>query len=262
MHKTLSRCGALALAAALALPPAPAEAIAPALLLLLKQVVRQAASSMVQDALLSGLQGMGCKGIALSNALAAFDRRRGGGGAALAGMALPNAAPLSGVAGLPGGLPPEMAAKLGAMLPSAGALPADMTLDPEQSAMLARMLSSMGRPLPASQTRAVLDELLEIGFLPRPVHADLNDCLRNVPASVQALGMGMAMLQPMLAPLREARDELRALSPAEQDEVADALAQELRTLAPDERASVLAQLDGGFFPARVVASLRQRLGAR
>lgn len=246
MRHPLSRWGALALAAALALPPSPAQAVAPAVLLLLKQVVRQAASSMVQDALLSGLQGMGCKGIALSNALAAFDLRRSGGAAALVGMAVPNTGSLPGMVlpgGLPGalpnsgpagGLPPDIAARMGAMSSTPAALPAGMGLDAEPTALLAGMLASMGRPLSAGETRAVLDELLEIGFLPRPVHADLNDCLRLVPASVAALSMGMGMLQPMLAPLREARDTLRGLTPAEQDEVADALAQELR---PCRRAS-------------------------
>jgi hypothetical protein len=63
--------------------PAPSEAIAPVLLLLVKQIARDVAESMLENAILSGLEGMGCKGIALANALRALDLRRGSGGAAL-----------------------------------------------------------------------------------------------------------------------------------------------------------------------------------
>ena len=75
----------LGLATALAAVPAPGEAIAPALLFMVKQIAQQAATSMIKDALLSSLSGMGCKGIALSNALRAFDLRGGGGAGALMG---------------------------------------------------------------------------------------------------------------------------------------------------------------------------------
>ena len=80
MTKRVVRSGALAMAVAVALAPASSEAIAPVLLLMVKQIAQQAATSMIKDTLLSALSGMGCKGIALSNALAAFDLRGGAGG--------------------------------------------------------------------------------------------------------------------------------------------------------------------------------------
>lgn len=79
--------------------------------------------------------------------------------------------------------------------------------------------------------------------------------------TVPALGMGMGMMQPMIPQLRQARDQLHALSPAEQDEVADALAQEVRELSADERAALMEHLDTGFFPARVSAGVKSRLAA-
>ena len=82
------RTVAFAAAASLAAAPAPSEAIAPVLLVLVKQLAKDAAQSILKDLLLSSLRDMGCKGIALANAFEAFDlRKKAGGGAGMAGMA-------------------------------------------------------------------------------------------------------------------------------------------------------------------------------
>ena len=73
------RVAAGVLAAALAVAPAPGEAIAPVLLVLVKQAAQQMAQSMIKDAILGSLRGMGCKGMALANAIEAMDLRGGGG---------------------------------------------------------------------------------------------------------------------------------------------------------------------------------------
>lgn len=274
---------ALAVSTALATAPAPSEAIAPALLFMIKQAAQQAATSMIKDTLLSSLRGMGCKGIVLANALTALDARGGGGAGALLGgmpkmpagmgmplpgMAMPNMPSLPGAAGMPiGGLPqgmsipPELAARMGAMLPGAGQLPPGMAMGPEQMAMMSRAMQAMNEPLSPAETVATIDELFELGFLPKPMQAELKECMVLVPASIPALGMGMGMMKPMLPQLRQARAELHALSPAEQDEVGVMLAGELKALPADQRAALLEYLDSGFFPPRVVQGAKSGLAA-
>lgn len=282
MTKRVLRSGVLVLAIVLALAPAPSEALAPLLLLMVKQIAQQAATSMIKDTLLSGLGGMGCKGMALSNALTALDLRGGSGGMAgamlggmptlggmpkmPAGMTMPNLPVGAGMAmgGLPQGtgIPADMAAKLGAMLPNAGQLPPGMAMDPDQMAMLADMQQAMSEPLSPPETLATMDELFELGFLPKAMQTELKECMVLVPATIPALGMGMGMLKPMLPQLRQARAELQALSPAEQDEVADMLAQEMQSLPAEQGASLMETLDSGFFPPRVSEGVKARLAAK
>lgn len=275
-HRALT----LTLAATLAASPAPSEAIAPVLLIMIKQIAQQVATSMIKDAFLSSLAGMGCKGIVLSNALAALDARGGGAGALLGGMpklpAMPNMAGIPGMPGMPtlpggvgmpvGGLtqgmaiPPDIAAKMGTMMPGLGQLPPGMNLDPEQMAMMAQMQRSMNEPLSPRETLATIDELFELGFLPKAMQSELKECMVLLPTTIPALGMGMGMIKPMIPQLRQAREDMRALSPAEQDEVAAMLAQELRALPADQRAALVEHLDSGFFPPRVAQGAKAGVG--
>lgn len=230
-----------ALICAALLAPATGLALAPAVLFMVKQIVQQTARSMIKDALLSSLDGMGCKGIALSNAFAAFELRKGGGAAAM---------PLGGMPSM-GALPPEAAAMMAQMtarLPPGMAPPMDPAIG-----------QAMGSPLSPRETLATIDELTELGFLPKPMQSELKQCMTLVPASVPALGMGMGMLKPIVPQLRQARDELRALSPQEQDEVAAAFAQEVKPLPAEERAAFVEHLDSGFFPPRIAAAVRRHL---
>ena len=175
-----------------------------------------------------------------------------------------------GLGGLPAGLaggmggavPADLAAKMAALMPGAGQLPAGMGLEPDQMAMLARLQQSMAEPLSPQETIATLDELADLGFLPKPIQNELKECMVVLPTSIAALGMGMAMLKPVVPQLRQARAELHALSPAEQDEVAIALAQEIAPLPAEQRAQFVEHLGSGFFPPRVVAGVKERLGAR
>ena len=260
-HSKLSRVGALTLALAVALVPARSDAIAPALLFLVKQIAQNVAQSMLKDALLSGLSGMGCNGIALANALEALDLRRGVGGAGgMLGM-MGGARMMPGVA-LGGVIPAEVAAKMGALMPGIGQMPAGMGLAPDQMTMMASMQQAMGEPLSPQETLATIDELADLGFLPKAVQTELKECMVVLPTSIAALGMGMGMLQPIVPKLRQARAELYALSPDEQDEVAVALADEIAPLPASERSEFLEYLGSGFFPPRVVVSVKARLGAK
>ena len=297
MRKHLVRAAALTLACSLAFAPAPSAAIAPVLLLMVKQIVKDAAQSMLKDLVLSTLNGMGCKGIALANALEALDLRKGAGGGGAGGMmgllgggglaklpgsgavrglppgmsmpglpaGMPQMPPGMAIAGMPGGFPgmglgaagsEEMMARMRSMMPAGGQLPAGTGVDPEQ---LARMMQAMSQPLSPPETLAVMDEMAEIGFLTKAMQAELRECMVLLPTAAPALGMGMGMLRPMLPQLRQAREQLHALSPAEQDELVDALAPEMKALGADERKTFLEFLDGGFFPKRVAEGLRKEL---
>ncbi|MGZ8261000.1 MAG: hypothetical protein ACXWUL_10690 [Caldimonas sp.] len=289
MKRLTARATALAVAVAMAAAPAPSEAIAPVLLVFVKQLAKDAAQSILKDLLLSSLRDMGCKGIALANAFEAFDLRRKAGGAGMfagglptlpggtalpqlpgdmvlpqvpGGMVLPQMP--GGLALAPGlggtaGMPPEMMAKMREMMPGAGSIPEGSGIDAEQ---MQRVLQAMSRPLSPPQTLAVIDEMAEVGLLPKAMQAELKECMLVLPAAAPALGMGMAMLQPMLPQLRQAREEMRALSPAEQDEVAAALLQELAPLPADERKSFVEFVDNGFFPRRIADAVKAGLSAR
>jgi hypothetical protein len=320
MKNNAARIAAITLACALALAPAPGAAIAPILLLLVKQIVKDAAQSMLKDMLLSTLNGMGCKGMAIANALEAMDLRKGAGGGMMgllggggmpkmpggmpgmpagmpgmpagmampqmpAGMAMPGGmampqmpgglsipgmpaagmgglAGMAGMAGVPGGLPiggnAEMMARMREMMPGVGQLPAGTGIDPDQ---MARVMQAMSQPLSPPETLAVIDEMAEVGFLPKAMQTELKECMVLLPAAAPALGMGMGMLKPILPQLRQARDQMRALSPAEQEEIGVAMVQEMKGLPASERKSLLEFLDSGFFPKRTSDAAKAALGA-
>jgi len=300
-QRASARICAFALALAIALLPARSEAIAPALLFVLKQIAQDMAKSMLKDALLSGLAGMGCKGIALASTLEALDRRRGAGGVVggiggvlgmvgggtskvSVGMAtmpagMPNLLAMAGMPALPsvlgmpvlpgaatglgvGAAPAELTARMRELMPGSGQMPAGMGLAPDQMAMMASMLQAMGEPLSPAQTIATIDELAELGFLPIAVQTELKQCMVVLPASIPALGMGMGMLKPIVPQLRQAREQMRSLSADEQDEVAAALAAEIAPLPAEQRVEFITHLSSGFFPPRISDGVKQRLAAK
>ena len=283
MSTRVARFGALALAAAMASVPAPSEAIAPLLLVVLRQIAQDAAKSMLKDMLLSSLRDTGCKGMALADALEGLNLRSAASGAGRmpalpAGMAMPNLPGAMGGGpklsaglgmamggGLSQGIPADVAAKMGSLMPGVsgmGQLPAGLALDPDQMAGLASIQQAMSQPLSPPETLAAIDALFEVGFLPKAMHAELKECMLLVPAAAQALGMGMGMLKPMIPQLRQAREELHALPVGEQDEVAAALAQDLKALPASERTAAIEYFDSGFFPKRVSDGVKARLAGR
>ena len=235
-----------AVAAVLVAAPLTCVALAPAIALMIKQMVQQAVTGSVKDMLVGSLRDMGCKGIALSNALTALDAR--GGAASLRGLQGMGALPsMTGMPGMP---------NLATMLPPGTALP------PEQAAMMAQLQGALAQPLSPAQTLVAMDEMTELGLLPRPVHAEMKECMTLLPQTAPALGSAMGMLQPMLPQLRAAREQMRALSPADQDEFAATMAQELKAVPADQRQQFMEQMDAGFFPPAVVAGVKARLAAK
>ena len=259
----------------LALASAPSQAIAPIIALLAKQMLSDMVTSTAKSMLLGSLDGMGCKGQALANAITSVGNIGAGRGMP-AGMALPTMPgmpKMPGMSALPGGMPmmpgmgalppgsPDMAAMMARMLPG-GAMPPGMALDPEQAAMLAQLQGGMGAALAPAETLATIEEMSELGLLSPAMNTELKECMVLLPHAASAMGMAMGMMKPMLPQFRDARDQMRALSPEEQDELAASLVQELDKAPAKERKAMLGELASGLFPPRVVQTLNQRLGVK
>ena len=267
----------------LALVATPSQAIAPLLALLGKQMLQDMVMTTAKSMLMDSLRGLGCKGTALANSLNSFGSLKGGGLGMLRGLpgaagvggmsamptmpvmpAMPTVPGMAGMPGMPGmggmgGLPPGMAAQMAGMMarmmPGGG-------LDAEELASIADLQQAMGAPLSPLETIATIDEMREIGILSAAMSTELKECLLVLPQSAPAMGMAMGMMKPMLPQFREARDEMRALSPTEQDELAATLAQEFDKVPAADRKRMLTELGGGLFPPRVVETLTRRYGAQ
>jgi hypothetical protein len=261
-----------AVAITLTLASAPSQAIAPIIALFAKQMLKDMVTSTAKSMLLGSLDGMGCKGQALANAITSVGNVGADPGMP-AGTALPTMPTMPGMSALPGGMPmmpgmgtlppgsPDMAAMMARMMPG-GAMPPGMALAPEQAAMLARLQGGMSAPLAPAETLATIDEMSELGLLSPALNAELKECMVLLPQAAPAMGMAMGMMKPMLPQFRDARDQMRALSPEEQDELAASLGQELDKASAQDRKAMLGELGGGVFPPRVVQTLNQRYGVK
>ena len=264
----------------LALMATPSQAIAPLITLLGKQLLQDMVMTTAKSMLMDSLRGTGCKGTALANALDSFGSGKGGGLGVLRGLpgaagvggmpampAVPGTSTGPGMAGMTGmagmggmsGMPPEMAAQMKGMM--AGMMPGG-GLDVEQSASVAELQRLMGAPLSPLETIATINEMSELGLLSAAMSTELKECLLLLPQSAPAMGMAMGMMKPMLSQIREARDEMRTLLPAEQDELAASLAEEFDKVPAADRKRMLTELGGGLFPPRVVETLTRRYGAQ
>ena len=283
MKPPIFRAALITATITLALVATPSQAIAPLIALLGKQLLQDMVMTTAKSMLMDSLRGTGCKGTALANALDSFGSGKGGGLGALRG--LPGAAGVGGVPAMPavpgtstgpgmagmtgmagmagmggmGGMPPEMAAQMAGMM--AGMMPGG-GLDVEQSASVAELQRLMGAPLSPLETIATINEMSELGLLSAAMSTELKECLLLLPQSAPAMGMAMGMMKPMLSQIREARDEMRTLLPAEQDELAASLAEEFDKVPAADRKRMLTELGGGLFPPRVVETLTRRYGAQ
>ena len=264
MKSPLVRAALTALAMTLALPAPPSHALAPVIAMLGKKLLQDMLTSTLKGMLFDSLSDVGCKGTALANGIRSLGNFKAAGAGAMSGMfAMPSLATIPNLRGVPGvppvagmaGMPPEIAAMMSRVMPGGG-------LDAEQTELLAGLKDSMGAPLSPQETLATIDEMGELGLLAPAMASELKECLLVLPQTAQALGMGMGMMKLMLPQFREARDEMRRLSPVEQDELVVVLAQELDQAPQADRKLMLAELRGGLFPPRVVEALSKRYGAR
>ena len=61
------------------------------------------------------------------------------------------------------------AGALGALMPNVANMPPGMAMTPEQMAMMADLQKAMSEPLSPTETLAVMDEMAELGMLPKAI---------------------------------------------------------------------------------------------
>jgi hypothetical protein len=273
MKQIISRAVALSVSAALVFAPMPSEALPPLIAMLVKDAIKQT----FKDMLLDSLRGQGCKGIALANAITALDLKGGAGALPKmpAGMAMPTMPPGMAMPNMPAGMAmPNMPAGAG-MLPGAmggagmpadmmarmaGNMPPGMALSPEQSAMVANMMKT--EPLSPKETFETIDEMAELGFLPKALQTEMKECMVLLPQTIAPLGMAMGMIKPMISQLREAKAMMLAATPEEQDEMIAALEEQFDTMSDSDRKMAVDMLEGGLFPPRVSNALKAKLAKK
>lgn len=241
------------------LAPAPTHAALP-LALLGKQIVKQMIIDTVKGQLLGSLADMGCRGAALAGALSTLDTARTRPADALRGLA-------GGAAG--GIAAPSMdPAQMAALMNAAQGAPGMPAMTPEQQAQmqqaLAMMQAAMAAPLSRAETVAVFDELAALGVMAPGMVAEARDCVTLAPpGSDRTVGIAGAMIkQTVLPALREAKAQLAALSPEEQDQLVAAMTEELRQASDEDRQAFFAGVGSGFFPPGVLDRVRTGLAGR
>lgn len=160
-----------------------------------KKLLQDMLQNSLKDMLLASVSGMGCKGTALANGIRSAGSLKG-----MASGLVPNTAAMPNLQGMPGmtgvaGVPPEIAAMMSRMMP--GGVPSS-GLNAEQTQMLAALTGSMGAPLSPQETMGTIDEMIELGLIPKATGSDLKDCLVVLPQSAQPLGIAMGMMKSTL----------------------------------------------------------------
>jgi hypothetical protein len=132
------------------------------------------------------------------------------------------------------------------------------TMTPDQMAQAREALSSMQRamehPLTRPETLEVFDELKSLGVLTDAMHSEARDCILLAPAgSDRQLGQTGAIFKQVLLPqIRDTKAKLANLTPEQQDELAQGIADALRQAEPADRKAFQEGLGLGFFPKAVV----------
>ena len=204
-----------------------------------KEFLRNVIFGQAKDQLIGSLAGMGCKGARLASLIASVDSAKTFAGG-----------------GMPRGMPNP------AMMPSMS------EMSPEQATQMqnamAAMQQAMEHPLSRAETIAVFDEMASLGLMTNEMRGQVRECIELAPSqSVQSVGMAGAMVKSMMLPaLRDAKQTMNNLTPAEQDELADALVDGLKQSSAKDRQVFLEGFGAGFFPAPVVAKVRARIAQR
>ncbi|HET7201392.1 MAG TPA: hypothetical protein VFI80_11330 [Burkholderiales bacterium] len=229
-----------------------------------KQILQNVVFGSVKNQLIGALAGMGCKGSAIAGLAAAA----GAGSAArtTAGMRGPS---LAGAAARPAG-PAGTLAGTGAMDPAAMQKAMEMmqqqgAMSPEQQAMMqnamAQLRSTMAQPLSRDETKAVFDEMAEIGLLTGTMRDEAKDCITYAPPGAgDSLGGAGAMIKNMVLPAaRQAKERMAAASPEELSQLADGMVDALNSASAADRKAFLDGFGSGFFPAPVIEQVRGRI---
>jgi hypothetical protein len=248
-----------------------------------KQILQNVIFGSLKRDLIGGLAGMGCKGAAIAGLAAAASS---GGRSAATRMLTSEAAgsargPTAMRAGTGGGagmpmtaIPPSMAG-MGAMDPAMMQKAMEMAqqqagargrpMSPEQQAMMqnamAQMQGATAQPLSREETKAVFDDLADLGLLTDSMRSEAKDCVTYAPpGSGDQLGAAGAMLKNTVIPAaRDAKERMAAASPEEQKQLADGMVDALNSASAADRKAFFDGLGLGFFPPAVVEQVRARV---
>jgi hypothetical protein len=166
----------------------------------------------------------------------------------------------AGPGGMPAGMDPAMMQQAMQMMQQNGS-----RMPPEQQAMMqqamAQMQGAMSQPLSRDETKAVFDELADLGLITDPMRNEAKDCITYArPGTGDQIGAAGAMIKTMVIPAaRDAKERIAAASPDEQKELADGMVDALNSASPADRKAFLDGLGQGFFPPAVVEQVRARV---
>jgi hypothetical protein len=231
-----------------------------------KQILQNVVFGSVKNQLIGALAGMGCKGSAIAGLAAAAGAGAGSTARITAGM---RGSSLAGAAARPAG-PAGTLAGTGAADPAAMQKAMEMmqqqrAMSPEQQAMMqnamAPLRSTMAQPLSRDETKAVFDEMAEIGLLTDRMRDEAKDCITYAPpAAGDSLGGAGAMIKNMVLPAaRQAKERMAAASPEELSQLADGMVDALNSASAADRKAFLDGFGSGFFPAPVIEQVRGRV---
>jgi hypothetical protein len=242
-----------------------------------KQILQNLIFGSVKNELIGSLAGMGCKGAAIAGLAAAADAG-GAAGAARAftgGVRSPSPGGVAMRAAGPGGLPPGMggmAAVDPAMMQramemaqqQAGTRGRPATTPEQQSMMqnaLAQMQGAISQPLSREETKAVFDEMAELGLLSDSMRSEAKDCVTYAaPGAGDSIGAAGAMMKNTVLPAaRQAKERMAAATPDEQSQLADGMVDALNSASAADRKAFFDGFGLGFFPPQVVEQVRARV---
>ncbi|HET7764447.1 MAG TPA: hypothetical protein VFK92_05090 [Burkholderiales bacterium] len=261
----------------LALPAAGIGQVPPTMVASLgKQILQNLVFGSLKGELFGALAGMGCKGSTIAGLAAAASTGRAGATQMLTSQARGSArGPVAmraagGGAGMPPTVPPGMAG-MGAMDPAMMQQAIQMmqqqgrSMTPEQQTMMQNVMAQMqgatAQPLSRTETAAVFDDLADLGMLTDKMRTEAKECIALAPPGAgDQLGATGAMLKNTVIPAaRDAKERMAGASPEEQKQLADSMAEALKSASPEDRKAFFDGLGLGFFPPAVVDQVRAQV---
>jgi len=138
-------------------------------------------------------------------------------------------------------------------------------MSPEQMAMvqkaMGQMQGAMSQPLSREETKAVFDEMAEMGLLTDTMRDEAKDCITYAPPGAgDSLGGAGAMLKNTVLPAaQQAKERMAQATPEEQKELADGMVDALNSASAADRKAFFDGLGLGFFPPAVVEQVRAQV---
>lgn len=138
-------------------------------------------------------------------------------------------------------------------------------MSPEQMAMvqkaMGQMQGAMAQPLSREETKAVFDDMADMGLLTDKMRDEAKDCITYAaPGTGDSIGAAGAMIKNTVLPAaRQAKERMAAATPEEQKQLADGMVEALNSASAADRKAFFDGMGAGFFPAPVVEQVRAQI---